>query len=123
METKTTTDFPRAMVQLMEQTIELITIAAGSIAAILAFGSAVYFWKSPEGIARAVAIDKFAEGISMLVILAFAVSYYFDFFVKMPIHYAAALRMFAIVATCFSSIHLAYQTTKIIRKGKNDRTN
>lgn len=94
--------------------LELFTIVMGGLAAVSAFGMSFYFARTGKGIARAVAYDKFAEGINMAVILTFAICYYFGLFVKMPIQYAAALRIAAIAATLFSSIHLAWQTKKVL---------
>lgn len=98
--------------------LEVFTIVMGGFAAIAAFAMSFYFAKKGKGIARAIAYDKFAEGINMAVILTFAICYYFGFFVRMPIQYAAALRIAAIAATLFSSIHLAWQTKKVLDGGE-----
>ena len=75
-----------------------------------------WFWRAKAPIGKAVAIDKLAEAINMAVILTFAVAYYLDLFVKMSVFVAGSLRLAAIFATLISSMHLGWQTHKIIEK-------
>lgn len=102
----------------MWEVLELATIVLGASAAAGAFSISWYFAHSRAGIARAVAIDKAAEGVNMLVIFAFALSYWFGVFDRMPIHFAVSLRLIAISATIFSTANLAIQTRRLIRAGK-----
>ena len=104
----------------MKEALEIFTIVAGGVAATCAFCMSVYFARHKEGIGRAIALDKAAECVNMMVILTFAIAYYFDLFVKMPIEMAAALRIAAISATTFSSLHLAWQTKKVLESDSND---
>jgi hypothetical protein len=99
--------------------LELATIIIGIIAALSSLAMGLVFSRSDIGIAKAVAFDKIAETISLSVILVFALAYYFEMFIKMPIIYALMLRLIAISATLSSSIHLAWQTRKII-EGKDE---
>lgn len=98
---------------------EIFTIFWGVIAASSALGMSLFFIRSPRGIAQAVAIDKFAEFVNMAVIVTFAWAYYRDWFVVMPLWGAALLRMTAVVATLFSSIHLGWQVWNIERQEKD----
>lgn len=99
----------------MNNFIQLFTIFLATIAAIASGGMALYFWRSTQSIGRAVAIDKAAECTNMLVILAFALFYYFDSLSVMPLAFAALLRMIATCAVLFSSVNLANETWKVER--------
>lgn len=94
--------------------LEICTIVLGILSASAAFSMSIYFARTSAGIGKAVALDKFAEGINMLVILTFAIVYFTDVFQKMPVLWAASLRILAILATLGSSLHLAYQTRQVI---------
>ena len=94
---------------------EVFTIVWGVIAAASALSMSIFFVRSPKGIARAVAIDKFAEFVNMAVIVVFAFAYWRGWFVIMPLWAATLLRMTAVCATLVSSIHLAYQVHAIDR--------
>lgn len=100
--------------------LEFATIVLSGVAAVGAFSISIYFARSPHGIARAVAIDKAAEAINMVVIFVFAVFYWFGIFTKMPVQFAVLLRLLAISATNFSTLHLAYQTRRVTREGKQN---
>ena len=75
---------------------------------------AVYFLKSPEGIGKAVAYDKLAEFFNVAVICFFALTQKIGILEDLSITEQNVIRLFAITFVLGSSIHLSYQTKKII---------
>lgn len=98
--------------------VEAFTVSASFVAACGAFIVSLLFLCIQRPLARAFAMDKFAEGVNMMVIFIFAYAYYMDMFVKMPLLVASSLRMVGVAATMASTIYLSRQIYRIIKHGQ-----
>lgn len=99
---------------LIKGYLELFVIVFGTFAALATFVMSFYFSRTGYGIGRAVALGKLAEGLNMIIILIFATTYFCDWFARMHAITAACLRIAAVAATIFSTVHLAIQTKRVI---------